>query len=91
MEQSTEWQSTYFNFDDFAKALDGVDRERLWETSAAFWSTKEGCKCYQRDIHNFLAQVVHNNKLLDPFKIRIGVRQGCFKARMFPTPIFVGN
>ena len=63
VEQSIEWLSPmYFNYIDFCKALDMIDRPTIWKIMDVLRHSSKG------DQHN-----PH-----PPFKISTGVRQGCF-------------
>lgn len=64
---------------DFAKAFDSVDREGLWRRLQHYGVPTNVVNVIKGTyMHNKVrAQVVHNNKLTDPFEIRTGVLQGC--------------
>ncbi len=62
---------------DFAKAFDSVDREGLCRLLRHYLVPNKVVNVIKGTCNNFRAQVVHKNKLSDPFEIRTGVRQGC--------------
>ena len=62
---------------DFTKALNSVDSDGLWRLLRQYGVPTKVVNVIKGTYNNFRAQLVHNNKLSDPFVIRTGVREGC--------------
>lgn len=86
LEQSLEWQSPlYFNFIDFKKAFDTIDRNTLWRIIRHSGISLKIVNILRRFYDCMTFQVIHNNNLSSPFTVTTGVRQGC----LLPLMIFL--
>ena len=78
IEQSNEWQSPLFiHFIDFKKAFDMVDRKMIWKILKHYGFPAKITHLIQNLYEDTTCQVIHNNKLTEPFQVNTGVRQGC--------------
>ena len=78
IEQSIERQSPrYFNFIDFEKVFNNVDRDVIWMLANHYGIPAEFVTLIQQMYENSTCQVIHNGKLPETFDVKTGVRQGC--------------
>ena len=83
IEQTLEWNTTlYLNFIDFQKAFDSVDREIIWKLLHYYGVPDIYVNLIKQLYIDATCQVIHNNKLTEPFDIQTGVRQGCMLSPM---------
>ncbi|VDP31522.1 unnamed protein product [Schistosoma margrebowiei] len=78
VEQSVEWNSSlYINFIDYEKALDSVDRRRLWKLLRHYGVPEKIVNIIRNSYDGLQCKVVHGGQLTDAFQVRTRVRQGC--------------
>ena len=78
IEQCVERNETiYFNFIDFSKAFDSIDRECLWKILGFYGIPKKIISIIKEMYNGSSAQVLVNGELTGKFEIKTGVKQGC--------------
>ena len=78
LEQSEEWNSTiYAMFIDFEKAFDSLHRDSIWKIMRHYGIPSKLVKITKPLYTNFKSAVIYENQLMEPFKIKTGVKQGC--------------
>ena len=78
VEQSIEWNSSlYFNFVDYEKAFDSVDRETLWKVLRHYGVPKKLVNMIKNSYEGMSCRVIHEGQLTKNFEVMTGVRQGC--------------
>ena len=83
IEQSIEWQSPlYMSFVDFEKAFDSIDRGVIWKLMQHYGIPQKLIAIIRGFYEDATTQVIHNNRLSDPFSVKTGVRQGCLLSPM---------
>lgn len=83
LEQSHEWNSPlYLVFVDFEKAFDSLHRASLWRILRHYGIPQKLVNIIQSLYENIECQVIHDNKLTEPFGVDTGVKQGCILSPM---------
>lgn len=78
LEQSTEFQTPlYLAFIDFEKAFDSLQRSVIWKVLREYGVPIKLLNIIKETYDGYECQVVHQNKLTDPFSVQTGVKQGC--------------
>ena len=78
LEQSHEWSNSLYEvFVDFEKALDGLHQLSLWKILRHHGIPQKLVNIIQALYETFKCQVIHNNQVTDPFRVDIGIKQGC--------------
>ncbi|RXN14088.1 endonuclease-reverse transcriptase [Labeo rohita] len=77
VEQSLEWNSPLYNFIDYEKAFDSVDRQTLWKLLRHYGVPKKFISLIKCTYQDMTCRVAHAGQMSDSFEVRTGVRQGC--------------
>lgn len=78
LEQSTEFKTPlYLAFIDFEKAFDSIHRSAIWKIMSEYGIPEKIIRIIRETYDDYECQVVHQNKLTDPFPVKTGVKQGC--------------
>ncbi|VDP07809.1 unnamed protein product [Schistosoma margrebowiei] len=75
VEQSVEWNSSlYFNFIDYEKTFDSVDRRTLWKLLRHSEVPEKIVNIIRNSYDGLQCKVVHGGQLAGVFQVRAGVR-----------------
>uniref|UniRef100_A0A8D9ADY8 Craniofacial development protein 2 n=1 Tax=Cacopsylla melanoneura TaxID=428564 RepID=A0A8D9ADY8_9HEMI len=78
LEQSMEYQTPlYLAFIDFEKAFDSIQRTVIWKVLKDYGVPAKLVNIVKETYDEYECQVIHQNKLTDPFPVQTGVKQGC--------------
>jgi hypothetical protein len=78
-EQSIEWNSPlYITFLDYEKAFDSLDRETLCKLLRQYGVPEKVTNLIKKTYENMTCRLIHEGQFTEPFKVKTGVRQGCF-------------
>ena len=78
IEQSLEWQTPLYTvFVDFQKAFDSADRDVICILVNHYGFPPKFVTIIQQLHEDATCQVIHNGKLMEPFSVQTGFRQGC--------------
>ena len=83
MEHSLEWNHPLppppppFNFIDYEKAFDSVDRETMWKLLRHYGVPEKIISLIRCTFQDMSCGIAHTSQLSESFEVKTGVRQGC--------------
>ena len=69
------------------KALNSVDRNNLWRLLRHYGISEKFISLIWIGYEGMHCTVIHVGKLLDPFEVKTGVRQGCILSHLLFLPV----
>ena len=77
VEQSLEWNSLLYNFIDYEKAFDSVDRKTVWKLLRHYGVPEKIISLIRCTYQDMSCRIAHAGQLSENFEMKTGIRQGC--------------